>query len=94
METWIKIYEEPIGNSLEEIDVENYKIWLNEMLDDEAIPYKNSIKYDSGFVLNFSDGMFILEVYVHEQQKDDVEKIIEEYNSANSISEELIDEEE
>lgn len=93
MEKWIKIYEEPIGSSLEGIDVENYKIWLNDILDDEAIPYKNSIRYDSGFALSFSDGVFILEVHIYEKDELHVKELIDKYNSTNAVAEELIAEE-
>ena len=77
MENWIKIYEEPIGNSLEGIDVENYKIWLNDILEDEAIPYKNSIRYDSGIALSFADGAFVIEVHIYEKDAIIVKELIE-----------------
>ena len=93
MEKWIKIYEEPIGNSLDGIDVENYKIWLNDILEDEAIPYKNSIRYDSGFALSFGDGAFIIEVYIYEKDAIFAKELIEKYNSTTAIPEEILPEE-
>ena len=93
MENWIKIHEEPIGNSLEGVDVENYRIWLNEILDDEAVPYKNSIRYDSGFALSFGDGTFVLEVYIYEKDELYVKELIGKYNSDDAIPPELLAEE-
>ena len=82
MENWIKIYEESIGNSLEGIEAENYKIWLNEILDDEAIPYKNEIKYIAASELRFSDSCMMLEVYVQENFEKRALELIHEYNQA------------
>lgn len=93
MENWIKIYEESIGNSLEGIEAENYKIWLNEILDDEAITYKNSIRYDSGFALSFGDVTFVLEIYIYEKDAIFVKELIEKYNSTTAIPEEILPEE-
>ncbi|MBR4110839.1 MAG: hypothetical protein IKK43_04040 [Clostridia bacterium] len=83
MEKWIKVYDEQIESVLEEIDIENYKIWINDILDDEAIPYKNEIRYVAASELRFNDGSMILEVYVQENFEERVIELIREYKKAS-----------
>lgn len=86
MDEMVKVYEEEINES-----DENPKIWLNEMLEDEAIPYKNEIKKDNSKIIILGGATTVLEVYVYKTDYNRAMEIIEEYNNASfsSDSEEL-----
>ena len=79
---WIKIYEsyELKGSKL------NTQIWLNEILRDNNIPYKNEIvNYWEGNprMPKYTEKLF---VYIPSEFKKQVENYIEEYASSNNTT--------
>lgn len=88
MENMIKVYEEVIYQYFENPD--ECKILLNEMLDDEAIPYKNNIIMREQFCNRFFgafDEVYVLEIYVYDSDLNRAREIIEEYEKAEISSE-------
>ncbi len=80
MDEWIKVHEEVINEG-----EENKKIWLNDILEDEAIPYKNEIKTDNRRLIILGGPVTyatVLEVYVYKSDYNYVMELIAEYNSA------------
>lgn len=83
MENMIKVYEEVINQS-DEVTRE-YKIWLNEMLDDEVISYENKIVIREkelplvhvGELSSDCIKEYILEIYINERDEKRVKKLIE-----------------
>ena len=87
MEKEIKIYEEDIfvesSNNLTE-----YRIWLNDLLDDEAIPYRTRIvEKNSGIPGIIFDSDYIIEFYVYENYYEKVMELINEYNKTPILEE-------
>ena len=81
MDEWVKVHEEVVNES-----EENPKSWLNEILDDEAIPYKNEIVKDNSKLIilgGLTTSTTILEVYVYKSDYDYVMELIKEYNDSN-----------
>lgn len=87
MDNMIKVYEEVI-NQNEEV-TNDYKIWLNEMLDDEAIPYENKVvvREEHGELPLVFDTDVVLEVYVYENDVNRVKELIDEYSNAEIVEE-------
>ena len=87
MESMVKVYEEVI-NCSDEVTSE-YKIWLNEMLEDEAIPYENKVivREEHGELPLVFDTDAVLEIYVYENDVNRVKEIIEEYYNAEIVEE-------
>ena len=87
MEEIKKVYEEPILEVTED-NLSNYRIWLNELLEDEAIPYKTQIKrIDTGLFGIMFDYDMVIEFYVSERDVQMVSELIEEYKNSSSMEE-------
>ncbi len=84
MDNMVKVYEEVINKFYENPD--DCEIWLNQMLDDEVIPYKNKIVQTNGLSVIFGSD-FLLEVYVNESDVNRVRGIIEDYKNAEILNE-------
>ena len=78
MDELVKVYEEE--------SMEIRKVWLNEILEEKAIPYKNDVKRRNAsqivgelqpFQLEYT-----IEVYVHEGDVPYVKELIKEYENA------------
>lgn len=75
MDNFIKIYEEQIPLTLEEVKNQGYKCWLNEILDDEGIEYENKYIFKLNELSHFAvPGGMVIEVYV---LKDDEQRVLE-----------------
>ena len=87
MNNMVKVYEEIINEFYE--NPAECRIWLNEMLDDEAIPYRNEIKVkgdSNDSPINF-DTNVVLEIYVYESDVNRALNLIEQYNNAEISNE-------
>lgn len=91
MEEWVKVYEEEIVivqnnelmNEKKQKDSKKYKNWLNEMLEDEGIIYKNEIKYKFTVMDTLTKGgNYILEIYVNKNNEETVKELIKLYNKS------------
>ena len=85
MENYVKVYEEPI---LQETvaDWSEYRIWLNELLEDESIPYRVETKRTNSSVVGIMfDYDLILEFYVYENDVEYVKELIESYKQSNVL---------
>ena len=78
MDELVKVYEEG--------SMEIRKVWLNEILEEKAIPYKNDVKRRNAFQivgeLQPLQLEYTIEVYVHESDVSYVKEIIKEYENA------------
>ena len=73
MDEYKKVYEEPIlAETLE--NLEEYRIWLNDLLEDESIPYKTEIQrvHNNSVVGIMFVFDVILEFYVYERDIENV----------------------
>ena len=85
MEDYKKVYEEPILPETAE-DLSKYRIWLNDILEDESIPYKTEIRKVNNSVVGIMfDYDMILEFYVYENDYNHVIELIDEYNQSNIL---------
>lgn len=85
MSEWIKIYEEPILSETCE-DFSKYRIWLNEILEDEAITYKVEIKkVSTGVSFITFEYDWVIEFYVYPIDTEHVKELINEYNNSNEL---------
>ena len=85
MDEYKKVYEEPIlAETLEKL--EEYRIWLNDLLEDESIPYKTEIRRENNSVIGIMfDYDLILEFYVYESDVDYVKELVEAYKKSNVL---------
>ena len=105
MEDWIKVHEEMIIQHKE--DITEQRIWLNDILDDQAIPYKNEFEYRDlrENPLEYTRHAYVISIYVHKNNEMYAKELIQEYKQRenmqlqpefeynNSIEDEYIEEE-
>ena len=89
----VKVYEEMLVSVDENFNKDEYKFWLNEILDDEKIPYENKIvlKDSTDNPLDFNNDRFYVEVYVYKSYEKEVLELIEIYLNADFASEEILE---
>ena len=85
MEEWIKVYEEMIIQQKE--DITEQRIWLNDILEDQAIPYKNEFEYKDlrENLLENTRHAYVISVYVHKNNEIYAKELIREYEQAEKI---------
>lgn len=85
MEEWVKVHEEMIVQQKE--DINEQKIWLNDILDDHGVPYKNEFEYRDlrENYLEYFRHAYVVSVYVHKINETYAKELIQEYNERNNI---------
>lgn len=96
MDEMMLIYEEEIISQDENLNEDEYRIVLNDLLDDEVIPFKNKIvkTCDSFYNFGFITYKLCLRVYVYKSDERRALELVEEYLKSDfeTIEEELKEE--